>query len=53
MFKSHKYTENYVRFNLSCKERSMLTKFRMGGLPINIEVGRSKIKDSVIIVLLK
>ena len=21
MFKSHKYTENYVRFNLSCKER--------------------------------
>ena len=40
MFKSHKYTENYVKFNLSCKERSMLAKFRMGVLPINIEVGR-------------
>ena len=29
MFKSHKYTENYVKFNLSCKERSMLAKLRM------------------------
>ena len=27
-------------FNLTCKERSMLAKFRMGVLPINIEVGR-------------
>ena len=40
MFKSHKYTENYVKFNLSCKERSMLAKFRMGVLPLNIEVER-------------
>ena len=40
MFKSHKYTENYVRFNLTCKKRSMLAKFRMGVLPINTEVGR-------------
>ena len=44
MFKSHKYTENYVKFNLSCKERSMLAKYIMGVLPINIEVGRYRFR---------
>ena len=32
MFKSHKYNENYVRFYLAFKERSMLAKIRMGVL---------------------
>ena len=39
-FKFAKFTENYVKMNLSSKERSMLSQFRMGILPINIETGR-------------
>lgn len=39
-FKDNMSTENYVKFNLSCSERSLIAQLRMGILPIAIETGR-------------
>ncbi len=40
LFKSDLLMENYVTYNLSPSERSMLAQFRMGILPLEIETGR-------------
>ena len=39
-FKSEKQIENYIKLNLSNKERSFLAQLRMGTLPLFIEMGR-------------
>ena len=39
-FKSEKQIENYIKLNLSNKERSFLAQLRMGTLPLFIETGR-------------
>ena len=38
LFKN-KLTERYVKFNLDCKERSMLAPLRMGTLALHVETG--------------
>ena len=39
-FKYDYKTENYVKFNLSRGQRSLMAQFRSGTLPLRIEVGR-------------
>ena len=40
LLKNNKITERYVKFNLDCKERSMLAQLRMGTLALHVETGR-------------
>ena len=39
-FKEQYYTEEYVKFCIPRKERSMLAQIRFGTLPLHIETGR-------------
>ena len=39
-FKTDLYIENYIKYNLSSSERSVMAQFRFGILPLNIETGR-------------
>ena len=39
-FKDHHNTEDYVKFNISRKQRSLMAQFRIGILPLHIETGR-------------
>ena len=40
LFKSNLAVENYVRYNLTPSQRSIMAQFRAGILPLNIETGR-------------
>jgi hypothetical protein len=40
LFKETLHVENYVLYNLSISERSVMAQFRLGILPLNIETGR-------------
>ncbi len=40
LFKEEFGIENYVKFHMSKRNRSLLAQFRLGILPLNIEIGR-------------
>ena len=49
-FKTEFYTETYVTMNLSHQERSIISQFRLGTLPLEIELGRfinKKVEDRI------
>ena len=39
-FKEHYKTEDYVKFNISRRQRSLMAQFRIGILPLHVETGR-------------
>jgi hypothetical protein len=40
IFKTEFETEHYIKYHMSKRNRSLLAQFRLGILPINIEIGR-------------
>ena len=40
LFKSEFETENYIKYYMSKRNRSLLAQFRLGILPLHLELGR-------------